>query len=99
MKSSNRDLWQRAFSWMSWLALFYLTWVTLRIQNGWRYHESDGNWAAWTMRSSINWSKIPFEPIVANPFGGMGSLFAPNSPWMNPGALMLALPLKIEQTY
>lgn len=99
MKSSNRDLWQRAFSWMSWLALFYLTWVTLRIQNGWLYHESDGNWAAWTMRSSINWSKIPFEPIVANPFGGMGSLFAPNSPWMNPGALMLALPLKIEQTY
>jgi hypothetical protein len=32
----------------------------------------------------------PFSPLV-----GTGSLFAPNLPWLNPGALALALPVPL----
>jgi hypothetical protein len=51
----------------------------------------DGHWASWYVRGILEWSGFldfsPFSPLV-----GTGLLFAPNLPWLNPGALVLALP-------
>jgi hypothetical protein len=55
------------------------------------YGNHDGHWASWSVRGVMAWSGFldfsPFSPLV-----GTGSLFAPNLPWLNPGALALALP-------
>jgi hypothetical protein len=55
------------------------------------YGNHDGHWASWSGRGILEWSGFldfsPFSPLV-----GTGSLFAPNLPWLNPGALALAIP-------
>jgi hypothetical protein len=55
------------------------------------YGNFDGHWASWYARGILEWGRFldfsPFSPLV-----GTGSLFAPNLPWLNPGALALALP-------
>jgi hypothetical protein len=55
------------------------------------YGNHDGHWASWGVRGIWQWSAAldfsPFSPLV-----GTGSLFAPNLPWLNPGALALAIP-------
>jgi hypothetical protein len=55
------------------------------------YGNHDGHWASWYVRGILEWSGFldfsPFSPLV-----GTGSLFAPNLPWLNPGALALMLP-------
>jgi hypothetical protein len=55
------------------------------------YGNHDGHWASWSARGVLEWSGFldfsPFSPLV-----GTGSLFAPNLPWLNPGALALAIP-------
>jgi hypothetical protein len=55
------------------------------------YGNFDGHWASWNTRGILEWSAFldfsPFSPLV-----GTGSVFAPNLPWLNPGALPLAIP-------
>ena len=55
------------------------------------YGNHDGHWASWSGRGILEWDRFldfsPFSPLV-----GTGSLFLPNLPWLNPGALALALP-------
>jgi hypothetical protein len=55
------------------------------------YGNHDGHWASWYARGILEWSGFldfsPFSPLV-----GTGSLFAPNLPWLNPGALALMIP-------
>jgi hypothetical protein len=55
------------------------------------YGNHDGHWASWYVRGILEWGGFldfsPFSPLV-----GTGSLFAPNLPWLNPGALALAIP-------
>jgi hypothetical protein len=55
------------------------------------YGNFDGHWASWYARGILEWGRFldfsPFSSLV-----GTGSLFAPNLPWLNPGALALALP-------
>jgi hypothetical protein len=55
------------------------------------YGNFDGHWMSWSMRGILEWSEFfdfsPFSPLV-----GTGSLFAPFLPWLNPGALALAIP-------
>ncbi|HEY7664519.1 MAG TPA: hypothetical protein VH934_15475 [Xanthobacteraceae bacterium] len=55
------------------------------------YGNHDGHWASWSVRGILEWSRFldfsPFSPLV-----GTGSLFAPNLPWLSPGALALAMP-------
>ena len=62
------------------------------------YGNDDGMWAAWNLRGIFEWSR-PFDLAPFNPLSGMGSTFLPNSPWLNPAALALALPLPREVTY
>ena len=58
------------------------------------YANYDGHWASWSARGILDWSGFldfsPFSPLV-----GTGSLFAPNLPWFNPGALVLAMPASL----
>jgi hypothetical protein len=62
------------------------------------YGNDDGIWAAWNLRGIFAWSR-PFDLAPFNPLSGMGSTFLPNTPWLNPAALALALPLPREVSY
>src|SRR5262245_11555795 len=62
------------------------------------YGTEDGMWAAWNLRGIFEWSR-PFDLAPFNPLSGMGSTFLPNTPWLNPGAFVLALPLPREVCY
>jgi hypothetical protein len=55
------------------------------------YANHDGRWLSWSTRGILEWGAfLDFSP--AAPLAGTGSMFAPNLPWLNPGALALALP-------
>jgi hypothetical protein len=58
------------------------------------YGNHDGHWLSWNTRGVLEWSEFfdfsPFSPLV-----GTGSLFAPYLPWLNPGALALAVPASL----
>jgi hypothetical protein len=59
------------------------------------YANVDGKWMSWNHRSILEWSSfLDFGPY--SPFAGTGSLFLPNLPWLNPGALALGIPAPIE---
>lgn len=62
------------------------------------YGNDDGIWAAWNLQGILEWSR-PFDLAPFNPLSGMGSTFLPNTPWLNPAALALALPLPREIDY
>ena len=62
------------------------------------YGNIDGKWGAWNARSILDWSSfLNFSPY--SPLTGTGTLFLPNLPWLNPGALALGLPTAIEYKY
>ena len=76
------------------LAIFYVVLSALwLVPDGFAgmYGNHDGHWLSWNTRGMLEWGGFldfsPFSPLV-----GTGSLFAPNLPWLNPGALALALP-------
>ena len=55
------------------------------------YGNHDGHWASWNARGILEWGGfLDFSPF--SPLTGTGSLFLPNLPWLNPGALALAIP-------
>jgi hypothetical protein len=55
------------------------------------YGNHDGHWASWSARGILDWSGfLDFSPF--SPLTGTGSPFLPNLPWLNPGALALAVP-------
>jgi hypothetical protein len=59
------------------------------------YGNFDGHWASWNARGILEWSTfLDFSPF--SPFVGTGSVFAPNLPWLNPGALALAIPAPLS---
>jgi hypothetical protein len=62
------------------------------------YGNDDGIWAAWNLSGIFEWS-MPFDLSPFNPLSGMGSTFLPNTPWLNPAAMALALPFPREITY
>jgi hypothetical protein len=55
------------------------------------YGNFDGRFFSWSARGILEWGEVldfsPFSPLV-----GTGSLFAPFLPWLNLGALALAIP-------
>ena len=58
------------------------------------YGNHDGHWASWGVRGILEWSGfLDFSPF--SPLEGTGSLFPPNLPWLNPGALALAIPASL----
>jgi len=56
------------------------------------YGPVDGDWAKWNVEATLHFSKI-FDLSPYSMLAGMGSMYLPNLPWLNPGALALALPL------
>src|SRR3981081_2681020 len=56
------------------------------------YVPIDGEWARWNVEATLQFGKI-FDLSPYAVLAGMGSMYFPNLPWLNPGALMLALPL------
>ncbi|PWT89545.1 MAG: hypothetical protein C5B56_06940 [Proteobacteria bacterium] len=55
------------------------------------YSAIDGEWAKWNAQSILHFGN-PFDLSPYNMLAGMGSIYLPNLPWLNPGALALALP-------
>ena len=54
------------------------------------YGNHDGHFASWSARGILEWGGfLDFSPF--SPLTGTGSLFLPNLPWLNPGALALAI--------
>ncbi len=91
-----------SFSWVSVAALYLIPgaavlaviltglWTVNDVLFG-MYGNHDGHWASWNARAILQWGRFldfsPFSPII-----GTGGLFLPNLPWLNPGALALAVP-------
>jgi hypothetical protein len=79
------------------LAVFYVVLSGLWLQPdsfAGMYGNLDGQWLSWNTRGILEWSSFldfsPFSPLI-----GTGSLFAPFLPWLNPGALALAIPAQL----
>ena len=56
------------------------------------YTPIDGDWAKWNAEAIVHFGKV-FDLSPYSMLAGMGSMYFPNLPWLNPGALALALPL------
>lgn len=56
------------------------------------YTPVDGEWAKWNVEAILKFGK-PFDLSPYSMLAGMGSMYFPNLPWLNPGALALGLPL------
>src|SRR5262245_42831315 len=56
------------------------------------YTPMDGEWAKWNVEATLHFGKV-FDLSPYSMLAGMGSMYFPNLPWLNPGALALALPL------
>jgi hypothetical protein len=57
------------------------------------YTPIDGAWAKWNAEAIFRFAKV-FDLSPYSMLAGMGSMYFPNLPWLNPGALALALPLE-----
>jgi hypothetical protein len=57
------------------------------------YTPIDGEWAKWNAEAILRFARVldlsPYSMLA-----GMGSTYFPNLPWLNPGALALALPIE-----
>jgi hypothetical protein len=76
------------------LAVFYVVLSGLWLQPdsfAGMYGNYDGQWVSWNARGILEWGNFldfsPFSPLI-----GTGSVFDPYLPWLNPGALALAIP-------
>jgi hypothetical protein len=54
------------------------------------YTSIDGDWAKWNVEAIFHFGKV-FDLSPHSMLAGMGSMYFPNLPWLNPGALALAL--------
>jgi hypothetical protein len=77
---------------LSWAVLAVLMIVGMHRLPFALYGPIDGDWAKWNAEAILHFSKI-FDLSPYNMLAGMGSMYLPNLPWLNPGALALALPL------
>ena len=77
---------------LSWTVLAVLMIVGMNRLPFGLYGPVDGDWAKWNVEAILHFSKM-FDLSPYNMLAGMGSIYLPNLPWLNPGALALALPL------
>jgi hypothetical protein len=77
---------------LSWTVLAVLMIVGMNRLPFSLYGPIDGDWAKWNVEAILHFSKI-FDLSPYSMLAGMGSMYFPNLPWLNPGALALALPL------
>src|SRR3981189_2335836 len=61
------------------------------------YAPVDGDWAKWDVVAALHFGKV-FDLSPYSVLAGMGSMYFPNLPWLNPGALALALPFSAHVT-
>jgi len=62
------------------------------------YSQTDGEWAAWNAKFIAYFAGfLSFSPF--NFFSGMGSIYLPNLPWLNPGDWPLMLPVSPRIAY
>jgi hypothetical protein len=61
------------------------------------YTPVDGDWAKWNVEAILHFGKV-FDLSPYSVLAGMGSMYFPNLPWLNPGALALALPFSAHAT-
>jgi hypothetical protein len=77
---------------LSWAVLACLVIVGMKGQPLALYTPVDGEWAKWNVEAILEFGK-PFDLSPYSMLAGMGSMYFPNLPWLNPGALALGLPL------
>jgi hypothetical protein len=77
---------------LSWAVLAGLVIVGMKGQPLALYTPVDGEWAKWNVEAILEFGK-PFDLSPYSMLAGMGSMYFPNLPWLNPGALALGLPL------
>jgi hypothetical protein len=82
---------------VSWGVLAGLMIVGMTRIPTWLYGPIDGDWAKWNAEAILRFGK-PFDLSPYSMLAGMGSMYAPNLPWLNPGALVLALPFSETTT-
>src|SRR4051812_48295534 len=82
---------------LSWAALGILMVIgSARVPSA-LYRPVDGDWAKWNVEAILQFGK-PFDLGPYSMLAGMGSMYFPNLPWLNPGALALGLPLDGQTT-
>src|SRR5947207_277846 len=77
---------------LSWSILACLMIIGMDRVPGVLYAAVDGEWAKWNAEAILHFAK-PFDLSPYSMLAGMGSSYLPNLPWLNPGALALALPV------
>jgi hypothetical protein len=77
---------------LSWAVLAVLMIVGMNRMPLVLYTPIDGEWAKWNVEAILQFGKV-FDLSPYSMLAGMGSMYFPNLPWLNPGALALALPL------
>ena len=78
---------------LSWSVLALLTIVGMTRLPTALYTPIDGDWAKWNVEAIFHFGKV-FDLSPHSMLAGMGSMYFPNLPWLNPGALALALPIE-----
>ena len=78
---------------LSWSVLALLTIVGMTRLPTALYTPIDGDWAKWNVEAIFHFGKV-FDLSPHSMLAGMGSTYFPNLPWLNPGALALALPIE-----
>ena len=76
---------------LSWGALAAATIVGMHRMPLALYTPIDGEWAKWNVEAILHFGKV-FDLSPYSMLAGMGSMYFPNLPWLNPGALALGLP-------
>ena len=82
---------------LSWAALGVLMVIGSERVPSALYRPVDGDWAKWNVEAILHFGK-PFDLGPYSMLAGMGSMYFPNLPWLNPGALALGLPLDGQTT-
>ena len=77
---------------LSWGVLALLMVIGMNRVPAARYTRVDGEWAKWNAEAILHFGKA-FDLSPYSMLAGAGSIYLPNLPWLNPGALALALPL------
>jgi hypothetical protein len=78
---------------LSWSVLALLMIVGMSRLPSALYTSIDGDWAKWNAEAIFQFAKV-FDLSPHSMLAGMGSMYFPNLPWLNPGALALALPIE-----
>jgi hypothetical protein len=77
---------------LSWSAFALLMIIGMTRVPAALYARVDGEWAKWNVEAILHFGKA-FDLSPYSMLAGAGSIYLPNLPWLNPGALALALPL------